>query len=494
MITLDVQRPSASRWRQPFTDLRGTQEPSDWLRQVAHMRVFAFDRIRQFLTRLALTAVIAAAFALLPEVSVWAWALLTLGLVQGVLEVALEPYVRFDAVTKLPLVVEGLKPLRAWWVNVYGRLPFNATGILGAGAVIANLVAVNFGTRADDSTGWVKVAALAAAVLYANSGSSGPLLEATSYEDNIAGTVLRRLRPIYWPGLAAFAVGLVLWSRATGDWPAQAVPYAFMACALVYVLGLRIREHDRLATAAGILVTNATGQAGRRIGDELHRIVSPLTKGPLDRILRSEAIDPLDRRALRMFTDFIGRAHKEARRSRGFDLGNSLLPDLASLIAYDCAVQGVDPTIDIDVPGIDGDADAPASGDGAEGADPQAVSEETAWFAKQLITTLVQNAVQAYARANAPERLLAVAAFLDGKYVVVRVADSLAPIPDEVWNRPNTTLNNFRRSLEDRGGSLSQEVLGTEGKVIEARWVNGLRPLLDMNWDENTDTDTDWED
>lgn len=490
MITLDVQRPSASRWRQPFVDLIGQQQPSDWLRQVAHMRVFAFDRIRQFMTRLALLGAIAIAFAALPQVAGWAWAALAIGVVQCVLEIALEPYVRFDAAKKAPLVFVGLKPLHTWWVKAYGRLPFNATGILGGAAVTMNLIAVNLGTRADASTGWVKVTALVAGILYGNCAMAGPLLEATVYEDNTSGVVLRRTRPLYWPALAAILAGVVLWARAWGRWEAQTLPYALMVCALWYALGLRIREHDRTANAAGLLVTNATNEAGRRIGDELHRIVSPLTKGPLDRILTSEALDPLDRKALGMFTSFVGHAHKEARGARGFDLGNSLLPDLESLIAYDCAVQGVEPMISIDVPGIDGEEFIEDGRDGRR----EPVSSETALFTKQLITTLVQNAVQAYARNQTEERLLGVVAFLEDGHVVVRVSDSLPPIPDEVWNRTTTTLNNFRLSLADRGGSLTQEVSDSRGKVIQARWENGLRPLLDMQWDAAaTDVDPDWE-
>jgi len=152
MITLDVNPPTANRWGQPFVDLIGPQRPSDWLRQVAHMRVFSFDRIRQFLALLALVALIAGSFTLLPSVSWWAWALLGSAVVQGVLEIALEPYMRFNDKRNEPLVVQALEPLRTWWIAAYGKLPFNPTGVLGAFAVISNLVAVAFGTTADDAT------------------------------------------------------------------------------------------------------------------------------------------------------------------------------------------------------------------------------------------------------------------------------------------------------------------------------------------------------
>lgn len=98
MITIDVKVPDdASRlapFRQPFLDLVARAPRSDWMRHVAHARVFMYDRVRQYLARLGLAALIASSYLLLPEVHGWAWALLVLPFLQGSLELHLEPRVR----------------------------------------------------------------------------------------------------------------------------------------------------------------------------------------------------------------------------------------------------------------------------------------------------------------------------------------------------------------------------------------------------------------
>jgi len=451
----------------------GRREASDWLRQVADMRVFSYDRIRQFLTRLALAAGIGASFVLLPGVTWWAWALLGFALLQGILEIALEPYVRVNDLQGQPLIVQALEPLRTWWSAVYERLPFNATGILGAAAVIANFAAVTFGTSANDATGWVKVAALACALLYANSGLSGPLLEATVYSDKAAGSVLRRLRPAVWVMGVLLAAGTVYVSDLAGRWPTSAVPYAMVACGLPYALGLRIREHDRLASAAGLLIKRSNQEASTRIGAELHRLVSPLLKGPLDRVLNLEGINPVDRVALRLFAEDI--KHAREKTVHGIDLGERLLPDTETLVAQICAPGWIDPTVDIDLP---------VRQSGVQNAE-HVVSDENAWFAKQLVATLAQNSVWAYQAAESLDRPLVVSAYLRAGEIVVSVIDALPPVPDEMWDRAEGTLSNFRRAVGERGGTLRQILLDGGGKAIEARWQNRLRPLLDTTTQED---------
>lgn len=465
MITLDATSPRHGRWVQPFADLLAPAPTSDWFRQVAHLRVFAFDRIRPFLTRLMLLAVIAVCIAALPEVSWVAWVLLVPALVQGGLEILFEPYVRVRDADRWPAVVRYLRPAMRWWASVYERRQLNLTGLIGTVAVVANVVACAFLTTADESTGWIKVAAFGCAVLYANSGVAGPVLESTSYSERSSrgSHAAGRLRPAYWVLVLAAAAGVVRGSDALDRWPGSAVPYAYLACGLAYALGLRVREHDRLVAAGGLLAQASEDEGATSLARGLHDLVSP-RRALFRRIMEVDGVAPGDRIQLAGFVEDLDYLRA---KSHGLRIDESLVPDVRTRVAQTCRAGFVELELDID---LIADADGPGS-----------LHKVTVDFARDVVSTLVLNAVQAYERAEAEERQLGVRAERIGQDVVLSVTDGLPLVPDEVWEEPGGNLRNVRATLRDRGGDLRQIPRDGGGKTIEARWPDTYRPLLDMD-------------
>lgn len=472
----DLQDPWV-RWKQPFIDLTLPRTPSDWLGQVAHERAFVYDRIRQFVARLGLAALIAACFTQL-DVSWWAWVLLTPALLQGVSEIILEKPVRRTLHQKAPSPGRGFVnwASRIQW-RAYGRKTLNVTGQIGAAAAIANVIAVLFGTRATDGTGWLKVAAFTVAMLYVNSGASGPLTEDTVYEKGHWGPALRIGRPFAWPFAVAIAAGLVAWSHAAVLWPSSTLPYTYMVCALPYALGLRIREHDRVANAAGRLVRAANEEKVKYIGLELHNLTSTLVKGPIDRILKLDGIRPADALVLQGFLDDIEHAHTKARRAVSLDQESTLLPSPATVITRKCAAFGIDPRLHIDLPESD---------------DDRRVGERVVeWgyetqLARHVMVALADNAVDAYEQhPEIAEPVVDVFARIEGGDVLVAVSDMLDLVPDDLWNAPIGILAAARTMITvDRDGTLRQTPNDSGGKTIEARWPLTYRDLRQMEWED----------
>lgn len=490
-VDLDVYVPPAddqdrwTAWKQPFLDLRQPTQGSDWLRQVAHQRVLVYDRIRQFLTRLALlAALVGCLVALAPRVRWWAWALLLPALVQGVSEIVLEKPVRRELVLfarrstragDAAVAPEGAeRPTAAvrWWIRVYSKLPLNFTGVLGGVAVLGLLVAVSYGTTSTEASAWVKVAAFVIALLYLNSAASGPLLESTVYEEGNSGPFLRAIRPYLWPALCVVsAAGFVAPAAAAGLWSASSLPYAYLACALPYALGLRIREHDRAANASGRLVRTAHDQANDRFRVQLHRLTSPMFHGLSARVLERSALDPADHLALRTFLDDMQQVHRRSREAGGFDLQTSLLPSMATVVRRCCQPYGIRPELRLDLVAHD-----PTRTPGS-GAAPD-VTPETMAFVKDLLVVLVENAGQAYsANPAATDPVLQVTAAVEDGDVLVRVRDALPPVAEDRFAAPGGILHTFARLLAARGGTLRQEAEADGGKTIHARWPNSAPDL-----------------
>lgn len=475
MITLDVVGPRRSRWTQPFADLVAPAPSSDWYRQVAHRRVFVYDRIRPYLTRLALTAVVATGYLALPSVAWWAWALLALPVTQGVLEVRLEPLVRATNVrdgARAP--VAGLDAaLSGVARGAYERRWLNATGILGSIAAAATVLGVAFGTTAGASTGWVKVATFLAGILYATSACSGPLLESTTYSAlSRGGTAMRRLRWAAWPALVVLAAAVVALSNAVGAWPATAVPYAYLACGAAAYLGLRTREHDRAVGAGGLVAQHAQDEAASRLARGLHDVVSPRVR-LLERLMTVEEIDPADAVRLAAFVEDFKYLHAKARD--GLSIDESLLPDLRTTVRQACGPRGVQVDLDVDLLVGAPDGEPRRAPDRV----PHKVNKD---FARDVVSTLTLNAVDAYDDAGTPRRartLRVAVRMVDGD-VVVAVTDALDLVPEDVWQNPRGNLRNVRSTVTDRGGALRQVLSPSGGKTIEARWPDTYRSLLDM--------------
>lgn len=467
-------------WKQPFTDLGlpAASEPSDWLRQVAHHRVLVYDRIRQFLSRLALIVVVCGGlFALAPRVQWWAVVLVIPAILQVTLEIALEKPIRREVMRVAREAAETghtraevLKdledelpwPLRVW-LSVYLVLPFNVTGVLGGVAAPCLLIGVVYGTSATADNGWVKVATFAAALLYLNSAASGPLLEGTVYERSRAGEILRRVRPFAWPALCLFSiVALVLPAHLIGLWPVPSLPYAYMVCALPYALGLRIREHDRAINASGLLIKSINDERRRSMKSELHNIVSHVFKGLSEKVLGLPGLDELERSRLDMFFEDLKVAHENSRGGGGLDVRTPLLPTVEASVVRRARRFGLDAEINVRIEREarheKGSAEAKLAYEGAR------------LLVKEILVALIDNAGQAY-KANSDLDVwpATVSADREEGEIVLRVSDALGPVPDDKWLKEGI-LETLSSDIRKRGGSFMQYPDEGGGKTIEVRW------------------------
>lgn len=493
MISTDYEIPTGAKWWIPIRDLTARVQESDWLRSVADRRIKDLDGIRSYLTRLLLTVIVIACLLLCRwgggAVAVWTWPMLVFPLAQVYFEIRL--HLRVWRRTELERAdpgslagadstgtVEGptgppTRPTRnridyamvKFWQNNYEKRPFNVTGLIGAIAVPALLIDVAFGVVPIDRYAWIKVTAFAAAVLYANSGLGGPLLEATVYSDKQFGPLLRLLRPFVWMALTVATAALVFWSARADRWSSDSLPYAYLACALTCGLGLRIREHDRVAGAASLLVRDANADAARRIANELHDLVQA-HKSSLGAAIALDGLGPANRIELESLRDSMAHLHKRAQQ-RDIALEDSLLPDARTQLEEISRPMANDAHFDVDVL-------LPGSG----------IHPEQSAFAKRLASTLVHNVVQEYGRRpQVSERRLAVVAALDGSMIRLTVEDGLGLVPREKWESAST-IGHFRREVcHDRGGTFEQRATPC-GKVIEAVWPNTFRPLLQQHDDE----------
>lgn len=451
-VYIDVPQRPEGRWRQIASDGVAPAYESDWLRSVADARLVDYDRIRPYVTRGVLTLAVVVAFTQLPGTHPLAWLALVLPVVQVTLEIALEAKTRARREPDDAGALAG--PMVGVAYRNYELRMLNVTGTLGAVACAVLVLAVAFGTGTTGPA-WVRVAALACALLYTSSGILGPLAEATVYSplQHTPGW-LRRLRPLLWLVAVALAVVVVaLSSRWPGAWPDGSLPYAYLVCALPYYVGLRIREFERAAHAAGQVAVRAREDANRQASFDLHELLQ-VNHGPLDAALAQPGLVPADRLRLELFGANLRMMYARAR-AQGTDLQAGVLPSVAELVAHVCAPELVRPTVDVEIGSLDPEHGA---------------------LAKVLISTLVNNAVQAYAQSpDVQDRRLLVSARVVGGHVDVLVSDTLPALPARAWD-PNGTLGHMRQEIADRGGVL-EEVPVDIGKALHARWPATLTPL-----------------
>lgn len=459
------QRPEG-RWRRIVWDLTAPAPESDWARSVTDTRVLFLDQVRPYVTRSLLVVLVAVALAALPGTSVLAWLALVPAVVQACLEIALEGVVR--ARRERADQPWPLRPLVRLWYRNYERLQINVTGVLGAFAVAVLVLGVAFGAGRS-GPGWVRVAAFACTLAYLSSAVLGPLLEATVYSPlQRTPAWLRTARPLLWVVLVAGSAGVVAVSdRVAGAWPPGSVAYAYLACLLPWAVGQRIREYERAMDAAGSVAATARAEANRRVSHELHELLQ-INKGPLRAAMGAPGLATSDRLSLELFAANISLMYDRAR-SRDVDMQAGVLPPVRDLVRHLCAAELVRPTVDVELDGLD---------------------PTNATLARVLISTLANNAVQAYAAApELEERTLGVRARVRDGVVDITVTDLLAPIPDRTWSRGGTTLDHLRADLGRVGGVLEQRPLDV-GKAVHARWPVTLPSLREPAPSASTDAVT----
>lgn len=453
---IDVGAPrDENRWLQIAKDFSAPAHESDWTRNTTDQRITQLDRVRPFVTRGALVAVMAVLFAMIPGTSYAAWVLLLPAVLQTSLEIALEHSARAKTAPGHDNAL--LRPLMQLWFRNYERWQINVTGLLGAVAVACNVAAAVFFTGSLGH-GPVKVAAFGVSILYMNSGLAGPLLDATVYSPlQYTPKLLRRIRPMIWLAFVVGLVGLVAATQRWGSaWAPDALPYAYMACLLPYALGLRIREYERALCAGGFVVAEAQNDANRRAGLDMHDLLQ-IFKGPLRAALDLEGLKPSSRMGLLTFMTNVEAIYERAR-DQSIDLQSGIMPPLKYIVRNICRPASVKSTTRIQIDNLD---------------------DANAGFAKQLISTLTHNAVQAYQRDFLVHvvRVIDVQAYVEGDQIFVSVTDSLKPITADGWCRPGSTMGFIREKLGKHGGDLTQIATPSGGKSIQASWNIQLAPL-----------------
>jgi len=268
---------TSSAWRQLVVDLFAPATFSQWHAKVVKDRVALYDRLRMPITRaVSLTVIITVVVVLgtpwwLMAATLWA------AVPQVLLEIYLEPY--------------ALKPdvaSRLSWTNRMAELVrdnqpstlVNVTGVLGFFACMLNVVAVAFAPSGGD-LGWLKIAALAAAVVYGNSCLGNFFMDPANYtERSTMPPFVHAIRP-YASMIALTFVATVVWlSVKTAHWEPALIPVAFLCSLETLQLGATIRNHDRMLAAAIPTGREAISTARWDITDyahtEMNRVKQPI--------------------------------------------------------------------------------------------------------------------------------------------------------------------------------------------------------------------------
>lgn len=430
-------------------------DPSNWTRLVTRVRIVDHDRIRPFATRGLLLATLAACLAWLGT-PVWALVLLALAAVQVALELLFEPSVRrarMPGAGDVPVGRIGHLVVRSFYAN-HERGIANVTGILGLVAVAANLVAVTFGPYPGSDPEPARVAALAAAILYANSASLGPLLDVTAYSPNSRlDSASWQAARWAWLGVAALLAGVIVATQVSVQAWGQSFWYALLTVGLTYYPMLRVREYERdLAAAKSVRDAQDAALLGQ-IVRELHNLLQPVKEAPLKEAMKS--MTGSNRMALESF-----------------------LIDMHEILAW-TRVGRLDPREGLALP-----LQEYLRRQAASGADRFEVRielrdlvDEDYRLAKSILVILVDNALQGYASGQEQDAFIEASARVEGPWVIIEVRDGLTLIPDETWNNETTTLRNLRVLVESRGGAMTQ-AKDPGGKTITVRW-QPFAPLLD---------------
>jgi hypothetical protein len=400
--------------------------------------------------------VITAALVVL-RAPLWTGLLLLPALIQTLLETYLQKYHSLEAPDPR---LSPLRRARDYARRHFQTMTLNVTGIVGTFACPLNIIAVCVFPAGGDH-GWVKVAALAAAVFYLNSGLASVFLDPPNYTENsVMPPLVHVVRP-YVPLLSYLAVTAIIAASVTGDlWEPPMVPIAYLSAALTLLVGGTIRNHDRMIAAAAHVARTAI-EAGREdLGGLVHDDLGP-AKAAAETVSDVPGVDYRDAVELRSLSSYL--THFSTRVGL-FDAQRMELSYLARKIASPCGISPRNVSDDL-------------------GWDTQAMRKEDYRVAVRMTTALVQNVGQVLQKGQhrAVPKKIALQGFTTGEGRDLRyhlaVLDHLPSIPDADWCADGGTLAALRQWLRDTfHGDLTQEDLDNGTKRIIATW--GDRPPL----------------
>ncbi|EKX62162.1 HAMP domain-containing histidine kinase [Streptomyces ipomoeae] len=443
---LPAQDRPAHPWGQLLWDMRAQAPMSLWSTRVTAARIHRYDRLRPYVTRGSLLAVLSVLFWLADGTRPLGWALLSVGVVQTLLEIHLEGQTHSGTRSRFAVI----RLLLAWQDNwQWERTLLNATGLLGGIAVPANVLAVLFCTGPGDP-GWVKVVALAVALAYGNSGIIQVLTDGTYYSANQSlPRFLVTLRAYGWLLVTGVLVSVVGLSVHLGRWHPDMVPLAWAACALPYLVGMKMREYDRLLRVGGEEVAVAMNEARSRLAQDFHDTLNEVRT--LSRALAEDdsvkaeyKIDAADLEPkLTMVKEAIDEAAWDAQHRK------ITLQGIIEQLGRDHSLAL---TTELRLGEL-----RPANRD----------------LIRQLITTIVTNAAQAMARREIHVRPVSVSAHIADGMIHLSIRDPLPLVPVARWCLDGSTLAVMRERVREFGGDMTQHAVDG-GKEIRCVW--SVRP------------------
>jgi hypothetical protein len=448
----DDRTRTVSPWLQLLVDLVTRATFSDWHEKIAEARVHHYDRLRPSVTRLLLLcAVIAGLCALGP--AWWIWALLLPAAAQVILEIYLHQYIAVSAPEPRWQWVQRMRDMVR---GHFQTMMLNVTGILGTLACPLNVLAVCM-APAGGAHGWVKVAALAASILYVNSGLASAFLDPPNYTENsVMPPVMHRLRP-FAPLISYLVVtGLVALTVAPDRWEQAMIPIGYLCAALTLLLGSTLRNHDRMIGAAAIVGRTACEEARKELGGVVHDDLNSLKAAAnsvrnIPGVAYSAAIE------LEALEAYL--SHFSAQ----IDIFAAPRMELSHLVGKLIGPYGISPR------GVGYDIDW----------DEKNIRLDNHRVSIKMATALVHNVGQALSRdgfENVPKKLT-LQGFTTGEDRELRyhlaVRDHLPVIPEEQWCIEGGTLAALRAWLRDKyHGDLQQDDLGDGTKRIVASWLD----------------------
>ncbi|EHB48690.1 putative integral membrane protein [Mycolicibacterium rhodesiae JS60] len=441
---------TTSPWLQLVVDLVAPATFSEWHEKVAESRVKAYDKLRPPVTRVVFLLLIIAALQTLGA-PWWSWVMLVPAALQVLLEIYLHKYVPDSAPEPRWRLVRRMRDMVS---AHFQTMLLNVTGVLGILACPLNVVAVGF-TPAGDAQGWIKIAALAAAIFYLNSGLASAFLDPPNYTENsVMPPVMHWVRP-YAPLISYGVVtAVVALSAALHRWPPGLTPLAYLTAALTLLLGGTIRNHDRMVAAAAPVARDAV-EAGRiQLGRVVHDDLGP-AKAAAESASRVNGVALKDAVELQALSAFL--THFNTRTG----IFASQRMELRYLVRKLIGPYGISPrevTYDIDW-------------------DTAHIRKEDHQIAIRMATALVHNVGQTLQRdsyLDVPKSLVVECHTTgDGRELRYHLAvrDHLPAMNGDEWCTAGGTLAALRSWLrEEFNGDLTQEIIGDGTKRITASW------------------------
>lgn len=446
-------------WRQIVRDMYAPAPMSHWACDVTTVRIRSYDQIRAFVTRGALLVVLVTLLSLAPGTGWLTFLLLVPAAIQVVLEIVLNFQLAAPETTR----VRALKPLVDIAEKAHSRTLINVTGVLGVVAVPCNIISVCYFSGPGHPT-WVKVLALGVAAAYGASAILSFLTDSTHYSAHMSPSRPYRLfhavRPHTWLIIGVLMTAIVAGSIGVGHrWAPEMVPLAWATCLFPTVIGMKLREYERMLRASSELLPDIQRSAKELLAKDFHNTYTDIRV--FNRKLARNALVPTEIQVkAATLAPLISLMSEAVDHEQWVRQGER--PSLAG-IADKCASDGrLNLSVDIRLDGLTSD------------------NYETA---RTLITALLVNVGQAMKGGRG--QVSVIGEIRDGHIHIV-VCDPLPLIED--WCHEGSTTRWLHEDLIARGGSgLAQYPVDGDdpaaGKEIRASWPAKRAPLsLTEDW------------